>query len=288
MTPSVLKILLIEDNPDDVFFIRTMLSDTVEDIIIEHFDRFEDGLAALKNGNIDIILLDLALPDSQGMDGLKVLQQKFSSLPIIVLTGLSDEHAGIIAVHEGAQDYLIKDQINSNFLIKAIRYAMERKHNEVMLKKFNDELQMKVEERTRELEDVNTALKVLLKQRENDKKELEEKIIANMQEVIMPCLEHLKKSRLDTKYRAYLDLLESNLIEITSPFMQSLTAKYYNLTYAEVQVVNFIKEGKSSKAIAELLDISIGTVDFHRNNIRKKLGLTNTKIGLRTHLLSLK
>ncbi len=183
---------------------------------------------------------------------------------------------------------MIKDQINSTFLIKAIHYAIERKHNEVILTKFNDELQMKVAERTRELADVNTALKVLLKQRENDQKELEEKIVVNMQEVIMPCIEYLKKSRLDIKCIAYLDLLESNLLEITSPFLQNLTAKYYNLTYAEVLVVNFIREGKSSKAIAELLDISIGTVDFHRNNIRKKLGLTNMKISLRTHLLSLK
>ncbi len=103
MTLSVLKVLLIEDSPNDVFFISTLLSKTAEEVIVKHFDRLADGLAAINNGNINIILLDLGLPDSQGMDGLKVLQEKFSSIPIIVLTGLSDERAGIMAVHEGAR-----------------------------------------------------------------------------------------------------------------------------------------------------------------------------------------
>ncbi|MGO9016206.1 MAG: response regulator [Dissulfurispiraceae bacterium] len=123
-------ILLIEDNPADVYLIREMLSETTDDIILEDADSFAKGLARIDAGQIDLVLLDLGLPDSQGMAGVKNLCERFGRLPIIVFTGLSDEQLGTQAVHEGAQDYLIKGQTNGSLLVKAIRYAMERKQLE--------------------------------------------------------------------------------------------------------------------------------------------------------------
>jgi len=123
-------ILLIEDNPVDVYLIREMLSERTHDIILEDADSLAKGLARIEAGEIDLVLLDLGLPDSQGIDGVKNIYERFGRLPIIVLTGLSDEQFGIQAVQEGAQDYLIKGQTNGSLLLKAIRYAIERKQLE--------------------------------------------------------------------------------------------------------------------------------------------------------------
>src|SRR5208282_3777160 len=120
-------ILLIEDNAADVYLIREMLSERTRDVILEDADSLEKGFARIDAGEIDLVLLDLGLPDSQGISSVKNLCERSSRLPIIVLTGLSDEQVGIQAVQEGAQDYLIKGQTNGSLLAKAIRYAIERK-----------------------------------------------------------------------------------------------------------------------------------------------------------------
>ncbi|HEX8949214.1 MAG TPA: LuxR C-terminal-related transcriptional regulator [Dissulfurispiraceae bacterium] len=137
------------------------------------------------------------------------------------------------------------------------------------------------------IEEVNTALKVLLKQRDEDKAEMGKSVIANMRELVIPCIEQLKKARLDPKETACVNRLESHLLDIISPFALRLSAKCLELTRTEIQIASFIKEGKSSKEIAGILNRSTGTVEFHRNNIRMKLGLTNTRTGLRAYLLSL-
>jgi PAS domain S-box-containing protein len=171
------------------------------------------------------------------------------------------------------------------------------------LAKINTQLQQEVEERKRaekavrkrevelkaqshHLEEVNTALKVLLKQRENDKKELGENVLSNVKELISPYVERLKKSRLNTNQKTLVDILESNLNNIISPFISKLSSKYFNFTPMEIKVSNLVKEGKTNKEIAELLDLSKNTILFHRHNIRSKLRLKNKKINLRSHLLS--
>jgi PAS domain S-box-containing protein len=171
------------------------------------------------------------------------------------------------------------------------------------LAKINAQLEQEIEERIRaedalrkqgnklkaqshHLEEVNTALKVLLKQREDDKKELGENVLSNVKELVSPYLERLKKSRLNTNQKTLINILDSNLSNMISPFISKLSSKYFNLTPGEVRVANLVKEGKTNKEIAELLYISKNTVLFHRYNIRQKLGLRNKKINLRSHLLS--
>ena len=85
---------------------------------------------------------------------------------------------------------------------------------------------------------------------------------------------------------AFIDIIESNLDEITSPFVHGLTGSYLRLTPTEIQVANLVKQGKTTKEIAELLNLSKGTIDTHRDNIRKKIGIKNKKINLRTQLIS--
>ena len=138
-----------------------------------------------------------------------------------------------------------------------------------------------------QLEESNIAMKVLLEKREKDKNELEEMVLANVQGLLLPCLERLRGCRLNDRQRVYVDSLETNLQTIVSPFLHRLSNRFLNLTPAEIQVAGLVKEGKTSKEIGSLMNVSERGVEFHRNNIRRKLGLTNANKNLRSYLLSL-
>ena len=126
-----IKVLLIEDNPGDVNLIKEMLSRTKGVIFdFEFTERLFYGLKRIERGGIDIILLDLSLPDGQGFYTFSEVQTHASTIPIIVLSGLDDEELAVKAVQEGAQDYLVKGHVDSNLLLRAIRYAIERKRSE--------------------------------------------------------------------------------------------------------------------------------------------------------------
>ncbi len=149
------------------------------------------------------------------------------------------------------------------------------------------EKEQKLERQAQRLEEVNTALKVLLEHREEEKKKSEENILSNVQKLVFPYIEKLENSRLDDKNKTYVDIIRSNLKELISPFGNTLSSKYSILTPTEIQVADLIKHGRTSKEIASLLNVSPKAISFHRGNIRKKLGLVNKKINLTSHLQSL-
>ncbi len=138
----------------------------------------------------------------------------------------------------------------------------------------------------KELKESNTAFKVLLKQREKDKKEYENNILYNMKHLIFPYIAKLKKNRSMSEELVYLDKLESNLKEIVSPFSHKLSFNYLSFTPKEIQIADLIKDGKQDKDIIEILNISLDTIKTHRKNIRRKLGIYGKRINLRTKLLS--
>src|SRR5438105_4309856 len=135
---ATLTILLIEDNPGDARLIRESLNEAREargaSLNLEYADRLSAGLARLSDGGVDAILLDLSLPDSQGLDTLSRLYSQAPGVPILVLTGLNDQTVGLEAVQKGAQDYLVKGQIDGQMLARSIRYAIERKQTEEALR----------------------------------------------------------------------------------------------------------------------------------------------------------
>jgi len=147
---------------------------------------------------------------------------------------------------------------------------------------------MALKEQAVRVKEANAALKVLLKQRDADKIELEEKVLLNVNQLILPYLDKLKRRKLDAKQKAYAEILESNLNEIVSPLARSLSSKMLRLSPTELEVANLVHQGKTTKQIAETMNLAESTIDFHRNNIRAKLGVKNKKIGLQTYLSSLK
>ncbi len=165
--------------------------------------------------------------------------------------------------------------------IQSIRDITERKHAEEALKKREEDLEIK----THELEDLNAALRVLLRQRDEDRNDLEEKILSNIKTLILPYIERMK-NHTDSKGISYVNVIESNLKEIISPFAKKLFNKYLDFTNREVQIADLIREGKTTKEISELLNVSDSAVNVYRYHIRKKLNLSK-KHNLRSYLSSL-
>jgi PAS domain S-box-containing protein len=138
-----------------------------------------------------------------------------------------------------------------------------------------------------QLAEINTALRVLLHNREEDQKEMEEKICTNIHKLVLPPMEKLRNLNLNNAQAECLDMVAANLQQITSPFLKNLAACFASFTRREIQVANMIKEGRTSKEIANTFNMSTRSVEFHRDNIRRKLGLNRKKSSLYTFLLNL-
>ena len=141
--------------------------------------------------------------------------------------------------------------------------------------------------RSQNLEEMNIALRVLLNKRDKDKMELEEKVLTNVKELVAPHLERLKNSGLNERQIAIANVLVSSLEDIISSFSRRLTKTYLCFTSTEIQIADLVKYGKTSKEIAEFLGVCNETINFHRKNIRRKIGLRNKKSSLRAFLLSI-
>ena len=135
MADQPLKVLLVEDNPGDVLLLQEFLLDVSStQVNLLAVERVLDALNCLGKESFDVILLDLSLPDSQGLETFYTIHARFPAIPIIVLTGLADETIATKAVQQGAQDYLLKGQVSGNLLVRSMRYAIERQRSEEALR----------------------------------------------------------------------------------------------------------------------------------------------------------
>jgi len=141
--------------------------------------------------------------------------------------------------------------------------------------------------KTRNLEELNTALRVMLQQRTDDREELERTLMNGVKSLIMPHLVKLRKEGSERRREIYSELIASNLDELFSHFSLKLSSRFRNLSTTEIQLAHLIKDGKTSKEIADILGVSPSVVDVYRYRLRKKLGLNKQKVNLRSHLLSL-
>jgi DNA-binding CsgD family transcriptional regulator len=144
-----------------------------------------------------------------------------------------------------------------------------------------------IREQAEKLEESNIALKVLLEYRQNDRIHLEENMLANVRTLILPYIQELMDTRLGKRERTMVEIIEERLNEITSPFLNRLTGLNTILTPQEIKVATMVREGRSSAEIADVMQITVAAIDFHRKQIRKKLGLTGAATNLRSYLLGL-
>lgn len=220
--------------------------------------------------------------------------------------GAKDAHTvanGIRAVMQGSvkeflYDYPCHSQTSLHwFYMRAIRMDSEGpmriivSHEEITQLKLAEEAlklhKMKLEEQKKSLEETNIALKVLLKQREEDKLDMEQKVLSNIKELVFPYIEKLKGAPLRPKDKTNVDILETHLNDILSPLLQRLANVNILLTPQEMQVATLVKDGRSSKEISKILNVSETTVHFHRKNLRDKFGIKNKNTNLRSYLMSI-
>ncbi|HEX7505075.1 MAG TPA: PAS domain S-box protein, partial [Syntrophales bacterium] len=226
------------------------------------------------------ILVDLALKPDKRYEGTYVSTERGETV-LIGEAYMPALKGGDVYLH-GTASVLRDSAGNIIGAIESIRDITERRRMEEALRRREEDLEVK----SRNLEEVNTALRVLLKHREEDKSELEEKILSNVKKLVVPYMEKLRKSRLSDEQTSYVEILDNHLQDILSPFLRNLGSRHLDLTPKEIQVASLIREGKTSKEIAEVLGVSARAVDFHRDNIRIKLGIKNKKANLRSYLLS--
>jgi PAS domain S-box-containing protein len=200
----------------------------------------------------------------------------------------------------------ISDRVRAEEALQTAHNELEKRVEErtIELAKANDKLWKEVKERKRadralrkresdleaksnDLAEVNAALKVLLKQVRDDKEELQENILSNVKQLVLPYLERLKVSRMNKDQGSLVRILELNLKNIVSPFAGKLSSKFLNLSPMEIRVANLVKEGKTNKEISELLCLSENTISSHRYKLRSKLDLKKKGVNLRSYLLSL-
>jgi PAS domain S-box-containing protein len=174
MDKKEIKVLMIDDSPGYARLIREMLSAAGAcPHSFDHSATLSDGIGTLRRNSYDIILLDIGLPDSNGLESISKIKRLAPRTPIVMLTGLDDENTAVSALKLGAQDYLIKGQTDSGLLARSIRYAIERKQVEEELRKHREELMELVEERTSELQQSNIALLIEIAERKEINKLLE-------------------------------------------------------------------------------------------------------------------
>jgi DNA-binding NarL/FixJ family response regulator len=310
---KTLCILILEDNLADADLIQFELEEAGIAFTAKVVMTEAAFVRELQESPPDLIFSDYNLPGYNGTLALIEAKRQCPDVPFILITGAIGEDRAIEILTQGAKDYIMKSRLNR--LVPAVQRALAeakehraRREAEAKLHEMYKNLEIKVEERTaalqteiaertrieeklrlksESLEETNLALKVLLRQVEEGKKEFEAQILSNIRELVLPYIRKLKNRLSSQQDISILEITESNLDQITSSFLRNLKLSYYKLTPREIEIAALVLEGKSIKDIAELLNVTTRTVEFYRSSLRKKLGLKNKKTNLRSHLMTL-
>ena len=283
-----LRILILEDVPTDAELVMYELREAGFTFAAECVAAKPPFLKALDGACPDLILSDYLLPSFDGLSALKIVREKSPDVPFIFVSGALGEELAIELLKQGATDYVLKNRLSRlgpavSRALQEVEERYERKLAEEALRQREQALELK----SRSLEEANTALKVLLKHREEDKAAVEEQVLAKVRKLILPYLDNLKHLQLTESQTVQVKIIEENLQEIVAPFLRKLTSAYLNLTPREMQIANMVKEGRTTKEMTGILHITATAVDFHRKNLRAKLGIKNKRTNLRSYVSSL-
>ncbi len=279
-------ILIVDDDPQNYKYLGKLLQESGYDIAIAvNGDR---ALSFLESEQPHLILLDIIMPGLGGYDLCRAIKDnpRTAGIPVIFSTALTGAGEMERAFDLGAVDYITKP------FAPAVVKARVSAH--IQLKQYNDSLEEMLRTRTTELEarnddlrKLNSVMEVLLEKRQKDKETLEKTVLTNIKELVEPHLGQLIRTETSDRKRDLLQLIMMNVKEITASFTLKVTEKYLSLTPSEIQILNFIKHGYSTKMIAETMHISPRTVDNHRGSIRRKIGIKDPRTNLRTYLLTM-
>lgn len=203
------QILVIEDDPQDIELIRHYLSRTPRfSADLKVAQTISEGLEQLRENDVDVVLLDLGLPDGRGLKAFREVYAQCRQIPIVILSGLDDEEIALESLQEGAQDYLIKGKFERNLLVRAIRYAIERQHLRFLKEQINEELEKRVQQRTLELQKTLGQLQEMEVQLRQSL--AAEKEVSELKSRIIATISHEFRTPL-TKILASAELLEANI-----------------------------------------------------------------------------
>jgi len=266
------RILIVDDTPENIQAAASILARQGYDIAFA-----EDGMSALEqveSVRFDLILLDIIMPDLDGYEVCRRLKKDPGTrdIPVIFLTVQDDTDSIVEGFKAGAADYVTKP-FREPELLARIAAHLEISYNRKKLEKM-------VQQRT-------DALEAVMQIREEITEREGEKIKANIYNRVFPLVETLRDTLRRPRQQECLNSISAGLDEILSEFSQKLITSGFDLTPAETQIAGLIREGKSSKHMADLLCLSENTIIFHRQNIRKKLGLTGRGRSLKAFLKSL-
>lgn len=285
---KTLRILILEDRASDAELMEDELKEAGLNFVANRVATRADFISQLSEYSPDLILSDYNLPGFSGKAALGIVAEQYADIPFIFVSGALGEELAVELLKKGATDYILKNNLLrlAPSVRRALNEAVERnvrRKAEEGLKQSESELLMK----SKILEEANIALKVLLKYREEDRITFEENILSNVKKLILPSIDKLKKLKLNETQMNHVSIIESHLKEIISPFLNNLATKHFDLTPRELEIAALVREGRTTKEMTEYLNISAMAVDFHRKNIRLKLGIKNTKTNLRSMLLSI-
>jgi FixJ family two-component response regulator len=260
------KVLVVDDELDICALLTRFLRSSGYSCE-SNTDPFK-ALESLKRNDFELVISDIKMG---GMDGLQLLGEILKIDPevdTIMMTGYTNIYTYSDIIKGGAADFIAKP-----FQLPELKAKMERIDRERKMQ--------------RELQELNTTLEVLLRRTEKEKEKLGADVVSNVKELILPHVEKLKNVHLSEDYKAHVEILETNLSKICSPFLKNLSLEHAHITSMEVQVANLIKAGKRNKEIASLLGVSLNTIITHRHHLRSKLELKQGKINLSSYLKSI-
>lgn len=295
------KILFVEDDNDFGPSLEERLCKRGFDVVPVY--TAQEGLRMLESTEFDVVVADLKLPEMDGIQFLECVRERFSNLPVIILTGYGSLETAKDAVRLGAADYLLKPLDILEDLLdpldKAVRAHRLARENMRLVSEFGSSMkklkkaeeghrksEKEFEEQKAKLEGKAATLNEIIQRVELEKQELKGEVHRNVETILLPLVKELRRTMSHGQER-YLGMLEKGLNEIALHSARALSEWKLKLTPREIEICNMLRSGLRGKEISSALNVTYQTVERHRNNIRKKLGLVNAGVNLASYLKSL-